>query len=60
MADGYSTEPEEYEVVNGRLKLTLGKTSAVVLKGKQQGGTKEDKEDSKRVSPLQRLEYLLH
>ena len=60
-ADGFATEPEEYEVENGQLKLTLGKTSAIVLKGRQDGTQKaETKEDTGKVSPLQKLEYLLH
>ena len=60
-ADGFSTESEEYEVVNGHLSITLPKTSAIVLKGRQ-GSPSEGKKDeeTKHVSPLQRLEFLLH
>ena len=60
-ADGFTTEPEEVQVVNGSIKLTLPKTSAVVLKGKQEDGRKGGKDsETKHVSPLQKLEYLLH
>ena len=60
-ADGFTTDPEEYEIENGRLRITLPKTSAVVLKGKQDKKEKEEKQDdSKKVSPLQKLEFLLH
>ena len=58
---GYTTEPEEIDVVNGSIKITLPKTSAVVLKGIQ-GEEKKSKKDSEteHVSPLQKLEFLLH
>ena len=60
-ADSFTTDPEEYVIEGGRLKITLSKTSAVVLKGKQGEAKKDEKEDeAKRVSPLQKLEYLLH
>ena len=60
-ADGFTTDPEEYEIENGRLRITLPKTSAVVLKGRQEKKEKEEKPDeSKEVSPLQKLEFLLH
>ena len=60
-ADGFTTDPEEYEIENGRLRITLPKTSAVVLKGRQEKKEKEEKPDeSKKVSPLQKLEFLLH
>ncbi|MBO4265884.1 MAG: alpha-glycosidase [Lachnospiraceae bacterium] len=60
-ADGFSTEPEEYEVVNGRLTITMPGTSAIVLKGRQGPSASEKKdEENKHVSPLQRLEFLLH
>ena len=59
--NGYTTEPEEIDVVNGSIKITLPKTSAVVLKGIQ-GEEKKGKKDSEteHVSPLQKLEFLLH
>ncbi len=60
-AESFTTEPEEYEITGGRLKITLPKTAAVVLKGKQGDGEKELKEEeTKHISPLQKLEYLLH
>ncbi len=60
-AEGFSTESEEYEVVNGRINLTLPKTSAVVLKGRQGDEKPAGKEEAaERVSPLQKLEFLLH
>ena len=59
-SNGYTTEPEEYEVVNGRLKITLPSTSAVVLKGKQKEENDKKDSESKHISPLQRIEYLLH
>ena len=59
-ADGFTTDPEEYDIVNGRLKITLPKTSAVVLKGKQGKKEKPEKDENARISPLQKLEYLLH
>ena len=60
-SEGFSTEPEEIDVVNGSIKITLPKTSAVVLKGKQGDEKKNEKEsETKHVSPLQKLEYLLH
>ena len=31
-ADGYTTQPQEYAVVNGRVHLTLPPTSAIVLR----------------------------
>ena len=58
-ADTFTTDPVEIDVVNGRIKLTLPKTSAIVLKGKQVK-KEPDKEEEKPLSPLQKLEYLLH
>ena len=60
-SEGFTTEPEEIDVVNGSIKITLPKTSAVVYKGRQEEGKSAEKESgSKHVSPLQKLEYLLH
>ena len=60
-ADGFTTDPEEVDVVNGSIRITLPKTSAIVLKGKQ-GEEKESDSDQEKehVSPLQKLEFLLH
>ena len=60
-SEGFTTDPEEIDVVNGSIKITLPKTSAVVLKGKQGDDRKAEKDsETKHVSPLQKLEYLLH
>ena len=60
-AEGFTTEPEEIDVVNGSIKVTLPKTSAIVLKGRQDDKKKNEKDsETKHVSPLQKLEYLLH
>ena len=59
-AGGFSTDPVEVDVVNGAIKLTLSKTSAVVLKGRQGEKEPAKKEEDKHVSPLQKLEFLLH
>lgn len=63
-ANGYTTEPCDIEVSNGRVRLVMPPTSAVILKGKQEAeGTKENIEtegENVKISPLQRLEFLLH
>ncbi len=58
-ADGYTTEPVKYSVSNGHFKITLPKTSAIVLKHKSEEEETLD-DNKKKVSPLQKLEYLLH
>ena len=57
---GFNTDPEEYDIENGRLKITLPKTSAIVLKGRQGEKDTPEKDEKERISPLQKLEYLLH
>ena len=60
-ADGFTTDPEEVDVVNGSIRITLPKTSAIVLKGKQGEEKESDRDQEKEhVSPLQKLEFLLH
>lgn len=59
--NGYSTEAKEYPVVNGHIKVTLPKTSAIVLKCKDANKSESGKADKAGVkSTLQKLEYLLH
>ena len=59
--NGFNTDPVEYPVVNGHVKMTLPKTAAVILKSMQK---KEEKQDgvakSKVNKTLEKLEYLLH
>ena len=61
-ADGYNVDPVKYEVVNGHLKVHMGKTSAIVLKysSSQEETETEEKEVKVKKNPLQKLEYLLH
>lgn len=58
-ADGYNTEEEQVVATNGHLKITLPKTSAIVLKSHQENDS--PKADEKPIkNALQKLEYLLH
>jgi len=59
--NGYSTQAKEYPVVNGHIKISLPKTSAIVLKYKSDDKEDSDKDNkSNAKSPLQKLEFLLH
>ena len=60
--NGYSTEESDVVVSNGRVKLVMPPTSAVVLKASEGADEPESRKsnESSRNSALHKLEFLLH
>lgn len=55
--NGYSTQPKQYPVINGKVKITLGKQSAIVLKhrGKIPNSSERAKEKANSVNPVKKF-----